>query len=790
MPAGRPDPQMMPAMTCCSGPHDTKKSVKQPAVDVHTVNAICLLSYSDFKDPEYQTQDFAVIISVLTELKTDIFLKMDCNKDEAFRAKEISERKLLERDITGAKKFALKAQNLFPSLDGLSQFIEVIDVYVSHEKKINGEDDYYGILGADPFCGEEVLRKQYKRRALALHPDKNKSVGADGAFKLLSQAWSVLSDKDQKHAYDSKLNVRAASNLNSSFSSSTSMNTTTATPHVPTRARTPASIPRPRNPAPCTQNQYTPFSNPQPGPSYQNTSETATAPRYNPIPTPPSNTPQTFWTRCGRCRIQYEYAMIYLNQNLLCHRCLQPFFATEMPAPDVNLRRARPWPYSQQQQGVFAGFNNVPASALKTAEAASCQPSTDTLKRKHEETVHTPMENEALRRNNSVPEKVETEAASRGLTREKHIKRRRTDGQKEESQGTSRSNSSLKKTSANLMRNVDGKQESSSVKELSPIEIRAMLMRKGKMDVFGCLKYRETENSKASKMNKVETKNSVDASEETDKRTEEAFVDQKIILEETDDADVNQEETVSMVVPDANFHIFDEDREEGSFTENQVWAAYDDDDGMPRYYAFVHNVISRKPFKMQISWLNSRSTAEFGDLDWVGSGFTKSSGHFRVGKSVISKRINSFSHPVHWKKGARGAVQIFPTKGDVWALYRNWSPDWNELTADEIIHKYDVVVVLEDYDEDRGVLVAPLVKVAGFTSVFNQHVRPTDVQTIPREEMFRFSHQVPYCALNGLEGENAPNGCFELDPAALPMELLQVIPNAESAESEKDEKDC
>ncbi|GFQ06334.1 hypothetical protein PHJA_002777400 [Phtheirospermum japonicum] len=233
-----------------------------------------------------------------------------------------------------------------------------------------------------------------------------------------------------------------------------------------------------------------------------------------------------------------------------------------------------------------------------------------------------------------------------------------------------------------------------------------------------------------------------------------------------------------MMVPDASFHNFDNGRIEVSFSKDQVWAAYDDDDGMPRYYALVRQVISRKPFQMQISWLNSRSSCEFGPLNWIGSGHTKTCGGFKVGKCVVAKRLACFSHPVKWTKGARGgAVEIWPTKGDVWAVYRNWSPDWIEATSDEMMHKYDVVVVLDDYNDDAGARVAPLVKLAGFTSVFD--VDEGRTHTILREEMFRFSHQVPFHILNGLEAVNAPKGSYELDPAALPLELLEVITDDE-----------
>ncbi|CAJ2666938.1 unnamed protein product [Trifolium pratense] len=85
---------------------------------------------------------------------------MECNKDEATRAKEIAERKFIAKDISGAKKFALKAQNLYPSLEGIPQMIAKIDVYISAENKVKGEADLYGILGVDPRADDDTVRKQ------------------------------------------------------------------------------------------------------------------------------------------------------------------------------------------------------------------------------------------------------------------------------------------------------------------------------------------------------------------------------------------------------------------------------------------------------------------------------------------------------------------------------------------------------------------------------------------------------------------------------------------------------
>ncbi|KAL0299660.1 UNVERIFIED_CONTAM: hypothetical protein Sradi_6625800 [Sesamum radiatum] len=192
----------------------------------------------------------------------------------------------------------------------------------------------------------------------------------------------------------------------------------------------------------------------------------------------------------------------------------------------------------------------------------------------------------------------------------------------------------------------------------------------------------------------------------------------------------------SMTVPDPDFHDFDQDRTESSFGDNEVWAAYDDDDGMPRFYALISKVMSRKPFKLRISWLNSRTNSEFSTIDWVGS------------------------------------------------VYKNWSSDWNGQTPEEVIHKYEMVTVLDDYSEEQGVSVAPLVKVVGFKTVFRPNLDPEMIKRIPKEEMFRFSHRVPKYSLTGLEAQNAPKGCLELDPAATPLELLQVITESNEVQTE------
>lgn len=65
-------------------------------------------------------------------------------------------------------------------------------------------DDYYEILGVPRTATEEDIRKGYRRQALRWHPDKNpdNKEQAEERFKLVSEAYEVLSNKDKRQIYD------------------------------------------------------------------------------------------------------------------------------------------------------------------------------------------------------------------------------------------------------------------------------------------------------------------------------------------------------------------------------------------------------------------------------------------------------------------------------------------------------------------------------------------------------------------------------------------------------------
>ncbi|KAH7857981.1 hypothetical protein Vadar_018605 [Vaccinium darrowii] len=65
---------------------------------------------------------------------------MDCNKEEAIRAKQIAENKMQNKDFSGARKIAIKVQQLYPDLENISQMIMVCDVHCASEHKVCGDD--------------------------------------------------------------------------------------------------------------------------------------------------------------------------------------------------------------------------------------------------------------------------------------------------------------------------------------------------------------------------------------------------------------------------------------------------------------------------------------------------------------------------------------------------------------------------------------------------------------------------------------------------------------------------
>lgn len=62
--------------------------------------------------------------------------------------------------------------------------------------------DYYAELGLTPEASRPEVDEAFRRRAKALHPDRNPEATAEARFKRVTAAYEVLRDPATRHAYD------------------------------------------------------------------------------------------------------------------------------------------------------------------------------------------------------------------------------------------------------------------------------------------------------------------------------------------------------------------------------------------------------------------------------------------------------------------------------------------------------------------------------------------------------------------------------------------------------------
>ncbi|MQL74092.1 hypothetical protein Taro_006449 [Colocasia esculenta] len=207
-------------------------------------------------------------------------------------------RKLLDaRDLSGSKTFAERAMEADPLIDGVDWILATADVLLAAQRRrINNHVDLYAILQIDPSSGRGTseVRLQYSRLARLLHPRHRQSAhgfqsfsisaAADEAFKLVCDAWAVLSDPVKKDLYDKEIDIAGATQMRLNGGSARSQDGGSSGGN---KASVEAEV--------------------DPGP--------------------------TFWTACTSCFRVYQYACGYEGRTLICQNCRKAFQATEMASP-------------------------------------------------------------------------------------------------------------------------------------------------------------------------------------------------------------------------------------------------------------------------------------------------------------------------------------------------------------------------------------------------------------------------------------------------------------------------
>ncbi|KAK4779369.1 hypothetical protein SAY86_006897 [Trapa natans] len=634
---------------------------------------------------------------------------MECNKEEALRAKEMAEIRLAKGEFSGALRVAQRAQRLFPELENISQLLAVCEVHTSAEKMFGSEKDWYGVLQIEKTADEMAIMKQYRKLALLLHPDKNKFAGSEAAFKLIGEAKRILSDREKRSLYDIKL--RSFSNNGQQY----------MPPYVPNKK----SVAVPRK-------------------------------------------VESFLTVCSTCRVEHWYLKELLGREVRCQTCRTLFKAYE------NGKETGATTSSHRGSGAARkeSFHDAPPKAAKGAgyhyNPVSKVSSDNNSCLKSQKGVNvTAKEGDRKDGIGSMPKvtrKVENTSNSKTNSR----KRQRNDH-------TAGSGITSEKVNGEAnVENVGNPDQSGCDPNLFHPS-RKSTRQKQHVSYHENMQFEDVDHLVSP--NKSRTSDAgKDGSYVQENVGSSAATEDKSNVKSTgpnDGATSDDNKAASPMVlscPDAEFCDFEKHKEEGCFAVNQVWAIYDECDGMPRYYAQVRKVLS-PGFKLKIVWFEADPYAKDQDeVNWCLANLPVACGRYSFGGSEVTEDRLMFSHQIMYSNVARrGTFLIYPRKGETWALFMNWDIKWSLEPEKHSSFRYEFVEVLSDFVEGSGITVAYLDKVKGFVSLF----QPTEANSfqIPRTELYRFSHRIPSFRITN-EGIGVPEGSFEFDPASLPSEIF------------------
>ncbi|XP_050228416.1 uncharacterized protein LOC126677700 [Mercurialis annua] len=619
----------------------------------------------------------------------------DENQEEALRLKSIAESNYKDSHLKTALKYAKKAHKLSPNLEGLSSMLTSFKILRAGAANSDDFRDWYKVLQVEPFSHANTIKKQYKKLALVLHPDKNPFLGCEDAFKLVGEGFRVLSDKIRRKEYDMRLRIKL-------------------------------------------QDERVSISN---------------------------DGDETFWTACLRCRLLHQFERKYVGNVLICPSCKQGFEAVEVVEKTENdngvrvserLKR-KVAAYEEQKMGRVeelrsgdlrkkassgdAQFQSRKAKGvnLEEKEGGFGEWSGERLRggglRKRMSTVE-----EVLKR--SKPKKVifadETmtlaemllDAKKKVLQQKAKFKEKQKDGAKNSNEKEKEKLDVLEKLS-----NMKSKKSEASKKSVATVlEVKDSVHKSSDLEIESWSRSRKS------------------ASWSIERHTNLSNGDLEVV--DTEDLDL---------------HDFDMDRAGNKFKKGQVWAIYDDE-GLPRRYGLIDDVVSMNRFLIKLIWLDRQSNADEGAICWEKMGFRICSGRFKISRRTTINSLNIFSHVVDCEREAREVFRIFPKKGSVWALHNEMHLGAEERNVSASNKQcYEVALFLTTYSEMYGMSMAYLVKVDGFNSVFTRReIGSHAIRWLGKDDVRLLSHQIPARKLSNDEVPDLFKDCWELDPELLP----------------------
>ncbi|KAE9596909.1 putative DnaJ domain-containing protein [Lupinus albus] len=625
------------------------------------------------------------------------------DEEEALRLKGLAESKFKSNHLNSSLKYAKRAQRLAPNLHSISEIVTSLTILraAARSSTTTTIPNWYKILDLEPFSNINLIRKQYKKLAFILHPDKNSFLGSDEAFKLVGEASKFLSDKVRKQDYDMKLRMWIQEEKEN-----------------------------------------------------ENVSEEESG--------------NTFWTVCSTCKLLHKFERRYVGHNLICPSCNKSFKAVE----EVNDHGSKQNEQVGSKGGSFKLKENVEVDGGETLGEFM-------LRRKlKSKGVKGKMGSE---KDGFLKGKVGVDEVGNGDMEK--------EGFSEWGGGRLRTSGLRKSMSmvGEVLERSDPKRIKTGEETMTLAEFQSEVKKrlqqkkvKEKEEEGNDKRSTQGEKLEGSKNNRGSAAGKVRSLKKSVKlaikeKHQVSMKKKELRLHKHKDSSGGNLE--NMAVVDSDFYDFDKDRTERSFKKGQVWAIYDDDDGMPRSCALIDEFVSENPFEVRVSWLDLQNNRGKTIISLNKMGVHIPCGRFKVTWKTTINSINIFSHCVDCDRAARELYNIYPKKGSVWALYGEASVDVDTRSF-KVGGKrcYDIVVFFTSYSEVNGLSVAYLKKVDGYKTVFKrQEMGSHAIRFLGKDDMWLISHQIP--ARKFPCNDETPEllkDCWELDPASLPSELLTI----------------
>ncbi|XP_057426795.1 uncharacterized protein LOC130720193 [Lotus japonicus] len=635
---------------------------------------------------------------------------MECNKEEAEKAKQIAESRMQRGEFVEALKFALKAKRMYAELENIAQILTICEVHNAAQKKLSAAVmDWYGILQTERLADEAAIKKQYRKLALLLHPDKNKFPGAETAFKFIGEAYRVLSDPAKKASHDIKYGVFV--NL--------------AAPKAQTSSH--------------HSNGNVSAANHQKG-SYPNSN------CWN-----PHQLPQTFWAFCKHCKAKFQYFPKLLNAAWLCTNCLKSFAAPTQcpPKPASESKVGKPC-----ASGVGAQFKGEKCKGMKsqtTANAGSkrMRQSAQVSRESFNAGNGDGKKDANVGENDVDPSRLNVRRSSRQKQHVSYVESPEA--------GKFRSPSKKPRQNGSFDTN-ETEKENVPTDDNNGAGYAAGVVDQNK----------EVGNKISSPPDETSLRNKSKSEQSQGEKVLESDLD---VRSSKDD---NCSQLNPVTIPDTDFNDFDKDKEEDCFAVNQFWAIYDSTDGMPRFYALVRKVATPFKLKIswlepdpddegEIDWHDAELPIACGKFKLGGSETVTDRTMFSHQIQCMKRSSKGSYYMVYPKKGETWA--LFRDWDIKWsATPENYLK--NEIECVEILSDFTENVGIE-----VAHLVKVNGFVSLFQKTEKNGV---SISCVGPNELYRFSHRIPSYKTTGNEREGVPRGCFELDTAALPTYFFVV----------------